>query len=448
MHYKAPKNKDEILLFQSYEQWISKNNPVRLLDLLIDKIVSSNPDKFIWKGQSATGCKSYSPATMLKLLMYGYLNNIAGSRRLEKESYRNIELLWLLGELHPDHWTICEYRRMNKDQVRLATIKFREFLKSENYIDGKTVAIDGSKLKAYTSREMLSMQAIEQRLSKVNEKLEQYLDEFQRTDSIEELTEELESLTGNDEINTALVDKIIELQSKIEELELQKKQLEESGKKYISLNDVDANLMRSRDGKIPAYNAQVGVDGKNKMILLSEITTEVSDINLLKEDVDKMKEQMDIEPEVIEADKGYANTCEIKEVESNNKTECYIPLPDNNHKKKDEKNGIEFKYDKDKDEYVCSQGRILKLKARNKKKRGHYYNVYQGIDCIGCPLREKCTSSKTGRILHIATDKEWIDIYKERLKKAGAKAKIRERKKIVEHVFGSLKWMMENLILY
>jgi len=299
MHYKSQKNKDEILLFQSYDQLISKNNPVRLLDLLIDKIVSSNSDKFIWKGQSATGCRSYSPATMLKLIMYGYLNNISGSRRLERETYRNIELMWLLGELHPDHWTICEYRRMNKDQVRLATIGFREFLKSENYIEGKTVAIDGSKLKAYTSREMLSMQSIEQRLSKINEKLAQYLDEFQRADSIEELKEELESLTGKDEINAALVDKIIGLQKKIEELDLQKKQLEESGKKYISLNDVDANLMRSRDGKIPAYNAQIGVDGKNKMILLSEITTEENDKQLLKKDVDKIKEQMGIEPEVI-----------------------------------------------------------------------------------------------------------------------------------------------------
>ena len=148
MHYIQGTNRAEIKLFPEVENWVSKNNPVRLIDLIIEKTVISNPDEFIWKGRSGTGRKSYSPATMLKLFLYGYLNRIASSRRLEAETYRNLELMWLLGDLQPDHWTINEYRKDNKEQIRFVTISFRKFLKAEGYIDGKEVATDGSKFKA------------------------------------------------------------------------------------------------------------------------------------------------------------------------------------------------------------------------------------------------------------------------------------------------------------
>ena len=125
--------------------------------MIIDKIVLSNQEKFVWKGKSNIGRKSYSPSTMLKLFLYGYLNKIPSSRRIEAETYRNIELMWLIGELHPDHWTISEYRRENKDHIRFVTIEFIRFLKAEGYIRGKEVATDGSKFKAYAAKEMLSL---------------------------------------------------------------------------------------------------------------------------------------------------------------------------------------------------------------------------------------------------------------------------------------------------
>jgi len=160
MHYIQGTNRAEIKLFSEVDNWVSKNNPVRLIDLIVDKIVLSNPDEFIWKGQSKYGKKSYSPATLLKLFLYGYLNRIASSRCMEAETYRNIELMWLIGELHTDHWTISEYRKNNKDQIRFVTIGFRKFLKAKGYIDGKEVATDGSKFKAYAAKEMLSLNNI------------------------------------------------------------------------------------------------------------------------------------------------------------------------------------------------------------------------------------------------------------------------------------------------
>ena len=445
MHYKNPKNRNEILLHPHVDNWVGKDNPIRLVDLIVDKVVLSNPDKFLWKGQTKVGCKSYAPATMLKLLLYGYLNKLPGSRCLERETYRNIELMWLLGELHPDHWTICEYRRENKEQIRFVTIEFRNFLKSENYIGCKRVAFDGSKFKAYAAREILSIKNIEKRLDDLDKTLDEYFDEFQKNDAIEELKDEIESLDSKKEINTALINKIVDLQKEIETLKLQKIQLEKTGKNYLAPNDSDANLMKSRDGKIPAYNGQIGVDAKNKMIVLGEISTSPTDIHLLKENTDNLKEQLDIEPDEIDADKGYGNLADIQNIEESSNTKCFIPLQENKSKKKDKENKIEFKYDPENDQYVCPEGKSLKLKQKNLKHRQQTCNVYHCKDCLGCPIREKCTESKKGRFIKRNINQQWVDKYKERMLKPKSKEKIKERKELVEHPFGSIKWMMGKL---
>lgn len=445
MHYIQGTNKAEIKLFSEVENWVSKNNPVRLIDLIVDKIVLSNPEKTIWKGQSNTGRKSFSPATMLKLFLYGYLNKVSGSRRMEAETYRNIELMWLLGELHPDHWTICEYRRENKEQIRFVTIEFRRFLKSEGYIDGKDVATDGSKFKANASKEILSLKNIKKRLEKINEKLDHYLEAFKQADTIEELTDEFADNFEGVEINKALISKIADLQEQLSKLTSQKEQLENVGKDYLAPNDPDAKLMKSRDGWIPAYNGQTVVDKKNRMIAVAEITTEANDLNELKNNIDNLKEQLDIVPETAVADTGYANTKEIKEIEENTKTKCYIPLQKSRKKEEDKKEGIKFTYNKENDEYQCSQGKRLKLKQENKKKKNNFYNIYQCAECTECPLKTKCTKSKQGRMINRNVNQVWIDKYKDRMESDEAKEKTKERKTIVEHPFGTIKRMMGKL---
>ena len=442
MHYIQGTNRSEIKLFPQIDNWVDKNNPVRLIDLIIDKIVLSNPDKFIWKGQTETGRKSYSPATMLKLFLYGYLNKIASSRRLETETYRNIELMWMLGELHPDHWTINEYRKNNNKQIRFVTIEFRKFLKSEGYIDGKNVATDGSKFKAYAAKEMLSLKNIEKRLDRINEKLDEYLEEFKKADTIDELINEFADNFNGVEINTALIDKIADLQEKVSKLESQKRQLKNSGKNYLAPNDPDANLMKSRNGKMAAFNGQTIIDKKNRMIATAEITTEPNDINELKNNLDDLKEQLDIVPQTVEADKGYGNVSDIKEIEENSDTKCFIPLQKNKKKEADKKAGIKFTYDNESDEYQCSQGKKLKRLQKNKKKGKTFYNVYQCRDCNECLLKSKCTKSKKGRMLHRNLIQDWIDKYKKRMQTTKSKDKIKERKTIVEHPYGTIKWMM------
>lgn len=442
MRYIQPKDRNQVLLFSNVNSWISESNPIRLIDLIIDKLVLAHPEKFKWKGLKDTGRKSYSPRTMLKLILYGYLNRMAGSRRLEKETYRNIELLWLLGELHPDHWTICEFRRKNGEQIKFVTLEFRKFLKSEKYISGKVQATDGTKIKAYTSKDMLSIKKIEKRLDKINKKLDEYLEEFKQTDTIEELTEQFENDFPNINLEKALIEKITELQEKILDLEEQKLLIENSSSNYISPNDPEARLMKSRDGKIPAYNGQTMVDGENKLITLSELTDDVNDVNRLKRNVDLQKEQIGVIPKELEADKGYVNYKNIQEVEEEGKTECYIPLQVINIKERDKRNGIKFTYDEEKDEYYCSEGKVLKLIQKNRKERSQIYDVYQGKDCNNCPLKSKCTESKIGRSIHRNKNQEWIDKYKRKMQTQKAKTKVKERGSLVEHPFGTIKiWM-------
>lgn len=443
MHYIQGTNRAEIKLFSHIDDWVSPNNPVRLIDLLVDKIVLSNPDKFIWKGKENKGRKAFSPETMLKLYLYGYLNKIPSSRRLEQETYRNIELMWLLQELHPDFWTINEYRKRNKEHIRFVTIEFRKFLKTENYITGKEVVTDGSKFKAYASRDMLSLKNIKKRLESVNKKLDQYIEELKVADTVEELKEEFDI---DVDIDKTLISKIADLQEQVAKLEEQKRILEEQGKNYLAPNDHDANLMKSRQGKMAAYNGQTIIDQEHKMLALAEIVTDENDLYQLKPNLNKLDEQLDIVPEEIDADAGFVNYKDIKEIEENTKTKCYVPNLNNN--KKDKEAGLKFTYDKKNDEYVCPQGKKLKIRQRNRlirrKKEGYsyYVNVYECKECKNCPIKGKCTSSKKGRSISRHIDQEWIDEYQKRMSKRYAKEKIKKRKTVVEHPFGIIKWMM------
>ena len=165
MHCIQPKSRNQTLLFGSLENFIPHNHPVRFLDTIVSNIVQSNLDKFQYKGKENVGRKAYSSEIMLKLFLYGYLNSISSSRKLEVETNRNIELKWLLGDLQPDHKTIANYRKDNGKQIKLITIELRKFLRSTNYINGKTAVIDGTKVKANANKEMLTIDRIEQRLS-------------------------------------------------------------------------------------------------------------------------------------------------------------------------------------------------------------------------------------------------------------------------------------------
>ena len=436
MHYKEPKNRNELLLYPNIDLWVGQDNPVRLIDLVIEKFVKENPTLCSWGGHSDKGCTSYSPSTMLKLLLYCYFNWIPGSRRMENETYRNIELIWLLGELRPDYWTICKFRRENLTLIRSVAIEFRKFLKQNGYIEGKSIVFDGSKMKAYAGRDVYSVNRLKDRIEKIEQTLEKYLNNVEETDELEDRLEQESNDKGD------LNKKIRKLEEEKEKLEEYNKQLEESGKRYLSPTDPDANLMKSRDGKMPCYNVQTGVDTKHHMIALAEVTTDECDIFLLKPDLENLTEQLGFTPDEITADMGYGNANQIRGIQETSDTTCFIPMQEPSTKKHDKENGIEFIYDGDNDSFTCSNNKILQIHSRDFKQQDQTYNIYKCYDCGGCPIRGKCTKSKTGRAVKVNVNHRWIDKYREWIKKTENIEKVKHRKTIVEHPFGTIKIMM------
>ncbi len=358
---------------------------------------------------------------------------------MEKETYRNIELIWLLGDLKPDHWTICKFRRENIDLIRLVAIEFRRFLMTNGYIEGKTIVFDGSKMKAYAGRGMYSENQLKSRVENIEQILEKYLNNM---DEIDELENRLEQ-ESND--NNDLKKKIGKLEEEKGKLESLKDQLKESGKKHISPADPDANLMKCRDGKMACYNVQTGVDAKHHMIALAEVSTDECDVNLLETDFRELTVQMGFTPEEVEADKGYGNLSQIREIQETYDTVCYIPVQENPSKKQDRENGIEFKYDADNNNFTCPNYKKLTLHSKNYKQDGQTYNIYKCHDCYDCPLKQKCTKSKTGRAIKVNINQDWMSHYQEWIGQPENAEKIKQRKKIVEHPFGTIKLMMGKL---
>lgn len=449
MHYIEPCNRNQLTLASHMEDWITKDNVVRLIDVLVERIVKSDPESFATRGQQDLGRKAYRPETLQKLYLYGYLHGICSSRRLERECYRNLEVMWLLGQLRPDHKTISDYRKDNKEAIRTMCLAFRSFLREQGFISGHTVVYDGTKIKANAAKELVSREGIAKRLKKLETELDKYLNQLQSNDIVEDLEEQISSLSEDYEIEPVLLQKIADLQQQIETLRSQKDFLETNGLGQYAPADPDARLMKSRDGYLPAYNVQVGVDEKNKLVVMAEVTDSALDLRQLEPNVEKTVEQTGIIPKVVIADKGYADLHQIQQIEQkyeSNETQVVVPLPQTAQENKDKAAGISFTYDAENDQVICSEGRTLPLKQRNIKKRGEICDVYRG-NCSGCPKMAMCTRSPVGRMVYLNQNRAWINEYKNRMGDPINKKRIKNRKATVEHPFGTLKCMLGKIPL-
>lgn len=443
MKYIEPADRHQYQLMNSMDDLVSQEHPVRIIDKIIDSIILGNKQRFEKQRETEAGRPKYHESILIKLYLYGYFNGISSSRKLEVETHRNKEVIWLLGGLTPDHWTISNYRKENGDEIKFVTKKFREFLRDNGYIKLKTVAIDGSKVKAYTNRDMLTVEKIEVKLKGIDKKIEEYLNSIAANDRRDELTDEIDSGDDNPS-NKKYLDKIIELQKQVEQLQAQKEILEKGARKYISPSDPDARLMKSRDGKIPAYNVQIAVDAENKMIVDSEVVTDQTDLSQLPKMIESIKEELGAVPEEILADRGYNNPNLIEAVE---KEEKAIKIYTSQEKTSRDKEEIKFEYDSEKDEYVCSEGKRLVLFNTNKLKRNSLANIYRGIECAGCLLMNQCTKSKKGRTVQRYLNQNWRDEYKAKMLSKLGKQKTSIRKTIAEHPFGTIKYLMGKIPL-
>lgn len=437
-YIEGAQREQQILFPASLEEYVEDNSEVRVIDAFIGHL--GFEELGFVRGEAAeTGRPGYDPRIVLAIYIWGHLNRIRSSRRLERECSRNVELMWLSGMLRPDFKTLCRFRQDNGKAIGKVLVQFRLWCQREELFGSELVAIDGSKFKAVNStRRNMTQNKLTKLIESEKHLVAEYIAELDEADKREEERDNTrEKLSAGE-----LKEKIDTIGEYLKEHEATLTGMKERGERQISLTDPDARLMKTSKGMDVCYNIQTAVDAKHKLIATVEVTNEVNDQQLLSEMAVAAKSDLGVEELTVVADAGYYAHEVIKACEDQNVT-VYVPIRESRDA---EQRGVfpreRFEYDREQDLYVCPAGENLTPIGHNVRKARYARTVriYATGRCGDCPLRLKCTRSKYGRRI-----KRWIhDDVLDRLKKRLAdKPEIqRMRKSIVEHPFGTIKSAM------
>ena len=422
--------REQTILFpETIEEYISDDNPVRFVDAFVDQL-DLQAAGFQRTLPSETGRPPYAPGDLLKLYIYGYLNRIRSSRKLEQEAARNIEVMWLLRKLKPDFKTIADFRKDNRNAFKQV---FREFIllcRKLELFGGELIAVDGSKFKAVNnSKRNFTKARLQKTLKRIDEKIEGYLNELDECDS-----------KGPSPKRYS----VAELESKIEHLKDRQdrysqllQEIEESGETQISLTDADSRSMAKSPKAPVSYNVQTAVDEKHKLIVTQDVTNAVTDRDQLSKIAIQAKETLGVEKLKVVADMGYSHGKEIKACEEAG-FEPYVPTPVTSANRKLGLYGKEqFVYDAEKDVYRCPAGQELTYRFDTHEK-GRHIRYYKTSACRTCAIKAKCTRNKEGRRIT-----RWVDEHIMERMQARIDANhelMKKRKQIVEHPFGTIKY--------
>ncbi len=421
------------LLPDCLEDYVSDDNPVRVIEAFIDEL-DLKALGFEGVVPEATGRPSYHPAVLLKIYLYGYLNRIPSSRRLERETQRNIELMWLTGRLMPDFKTIADFRRDNGPAIRAVCSQFVALCRQLSLFTQAIVAIDGSKFKAVNNRDKNFTRAkVQKRIAQVEASIARYLDALERADR--EDSDVAEAKTGR------LKEKIAGLKRQMQSLKEMGKQVEAAPDKQISLTDPDARSMATsgRGTGMVGYNVQMAVDAKHHLIVAHEVINEGHDRSQLAAMGKKALDATGQEEIAALADRGYYNGEEVLALEGTGVLPCVPKTQTSNNPNRGLFSGQDFIYDAQNDRYTCPAGEHL-TKGAVRSDRQDNIDIYRNLTaCLTCALKSRCTTDKIRRV------KRWqhegvLDKMQARLDHLPEAMTI--RRQTVEHAFGTLKaWM-------
>ena len=374
---------------------------------------------------------AYHPAILLKIYIYGYLNRIQSSRRLEREAQRNVELMWLTGRLMPDFKTIANFRKDNSKGIRGVCRQFVVLCQQLGLFEENLIAIDGSKFKAVNNRDRNFTSAkLKRRMEEIESSINRYLTALDAADRKVPTASVLDA--------TRLEEKIAKLKTQMKELLVIEVQLNESPDKQVSLTDPDARSMKTRGNGIVGYNVQTAVDTQHHLIVAHEVTNAGSDRDQLSSMAKQAREAMASETLSVLADRGYFKGEEILACHDANIT-AYVPKPmTSNAKAEGRFNKDAFVYDPTKNEYVCPAGEALIWRFSSVEK-GMNMHCYWSSRCQSCALKPQCTPSTERRV------RRWEHeaVLEEMQRRMNhAPDMMRVRKRTVEHPFGTLRqWM-------
>lgn len=432
MRYIEGVSRKRRISFPEYiDDYITDNNPVRVIEAFVDSLDLEELG-FKIAEESSSGRPGYNPADMLKLFLYGCMNKIISSRKLETEAGRNIELMWLLRKLKPDYRTIAEFRKQNKEAIQKVFHQLVRLCKDWDLFGMEVVAVDGSKFRAYNSKKNnFSEKSLNRKIKYIDEKLNEYMSEIDQND--------------DSDINSREPDKD-EIRKRVKELRLRKETyqsykdtLKDSSINEISTTDPDARLMAvNNNGVDVCYNVQTVVDSKHCLIVDCNVINNPADQGQLSEMAGRAKDIFEVDSIKALADKGYYNADDLKMCEQEG-VETYVS-------KQVFSNGTgqrefyldKFRYDKEKNVYICPAGYefvCVRKKAIDEKTKNLTYKNSKA--CKSCEYKDLCTQNKEGRTITRSIDQDFLDTVDNRTSEN--KELYKKRKMIVEHPFGTIK---------
>lgn len=420
------------LLPASLEDYVEQDNPVRVVDAFIDEL-DLGAIGFTGVTPAATGRPSYHPSTLLKLYLYGYLNRVQSSRRLEHEARRNVEVMWLTGRLTPDFKTIADFRKNNGAAIQTVCARFVGLCVDIGMFKNAVAAIDGAKFKAVNSRDRnFTRGKLKRRMEQITESIGRYLEALDVAD--------LQEGPGAEEKVARLTDKIAAMRARLAELKEIEQRVREAPDQQISLTDPDSRAMATnmRGAGVVGYNVQAAVDTEHHLIVAHEVTNVVVDRTLLAPMAAKAKDVLRCETLDALADRGYYSGEQLLACETIG-VKPFVPKPrTSNARAAGRFDKEDFDYLPDKDAYRCPAGKMLPFRFMSVHDEQNV-RIYFTNECGGCPLKSRCTTGKERRV------RRWehehvVDATRDRLEALPEAMTIRRR--TVEHPFGTLKaWM-------
>ena len=423
----------QTLLPNSLEDYVSEENPVRVIEVFIEELDLAALG-FAGMTPAATGRPAYHPSTLLKIYLYGYLNRVQSSRRLEREAQRNIELMWLVGRLAPDFKTIADFRRDNGEAIRAVCGQFVELCRRLKLFTRAVVAIDGSKFKAVNNRDKnYTVAKVAGRMEQVNASIARYLRALDRADREEGDVAEAKSVR--------LKEKIAGLRRQMQALKAMEQTVQDAPDQQVSLTDPDARSMAT-SGKgtgIVGYNVQTAVDAEHHLIVAHEVTNQGHDRSQLAPMALKAQEATGNKEITVLADRGYFSGDQVLSCEGTG----VAPIVPKTLTSSGAKRGFftrqDFIYDAEHDHYTCPAGAKL-TKAKRRADHTEDLDFYRHLSaCFTCPLKPRCTPTKLRRIKRWENE-DVLDRMQDRLDRMPEAMGV--RRQTVEHPFGTLKaWM-------
>ena len=438
MTHIAGLERDQLLLLpEAVDDYVGSDNPVRFIDAFVEG-VDLTAAGFLRVEAKAMGRPGYAPGDLLKLYIYGYLNRVRSSRRLETECHRNIEVLWLLRTLKPDFKTIADFRRDNRAAFRAVFRQFVLLCRRLDLYGRELLAVDGTRIKAVNNKDRnFTRSSLREFIRRADEWLEDYLKRLDEGD-VED------GATGGGARTKNLAEKIAALNEKRGRYQAMLAQLDRTGEDQISLTDPDSRAMAAHTKVGVGYNVQVAVDAKNKLIVEQAVTNQVVDLGLLTQTAEPAREVLGVETIDVVADRGYFK---IEDIEACEKTGCvpHVPKPQRGSSVRE---GLfrkdEFRYDAGLDAYVCPAGKLLTPIRRGRMRDLERTDYGNPKACRACQLRPRCTND--ARSVFRLENEDVLDRMAERLK--ARPAILDRRREVVEHPFGSIKqWMYQGAFL-